>query len=183
MNRKRAYSRSILKIFAVAVLCAAAIFIIFSLATNRQYLILKNQENGRLYGVFPADEGSRFSVSFIHSVTQSPVIESYQIENGEIYVTKLQYYSFGAGMPTELEEGLSLSYGEDGSMILSGFHQKTTGMIYVVGMVSDHILAIDGQEYSLRELCGRGSPVTFTLRRLPVFLADWAGSVNKLEGS
>ena len=158
--------------WTAAVLCAVAVFVLL-LSPWQQYLVLQDRDSARIYGMYPIQDGETFSVSFIHSVNQSPVIESYEIENGEIYVIQLQYYSFGAGMPTQPEEGQTLTYGEDGAMILSGFHRKMTDMVYVVGMVSDHILSLSGQEYSLRDRCGRGSPVKFSVGTFPTFFAKF----------
>ena len=90
-----------------AVLCVAAV-VAFHAFPKQQFLVLKNEETNETFCLCPADDGSSFSVSFIHSVNQTPVTETYVVEDGEIYVTELQYYGFGAGMPTELEEGCTL---------------------------------------------------------------------------
>ena len=106
--------------------------------------------------------GDVFSIEFIHSVNKSPVIDYFEIREDGIYGIKTVYYGFGAGVPTELEEGQELSYGEDGSMIISGFELKMSSLIYRVGTVSDHILCLEeGTEISLRDLCGRNARVAF----------------------
>ena len=85
-----------------------------------------------------------------------------RIREDGIYGVRTVYYGFGAGVPTGLEEGQILTYGEDGSMIISGFDVKMDDLIYRVGTVSDHILAIkDGSGISLRDLCGRNARVGF----------------------
>ena len=77
---------------------------------------------------------------------------------------KTVYYGFGAGVQTELEEGQKLEYGDDGSMIITGFDRKMDDLVYFVGTVSDHILTLeDGEEISLRDLCGRNAMVRFSL--------------------
>jgi len=85
----------------------------------------------------------------------------------------LAYYGFDAyeyaennAYPFETVGGVDcLTYTDDGAMVVSGFNWNRTGMIYVVGKVSDHTLAIGGQEISLRDLCGRGADVRFTISK------------------
>ena len=77
-------------------------------------------------------------------------------------MVKTVYYGFGAGVQTELEEGQTLTYGEDGSMIVTGFEKRIEDLVYFVGTVSDHVLTLqDGQEISLRSLCGKSAMVRF----------------------
>ena len=90
--------------------------------------------------------------------------DNYEIREDGIYVVKTVYYGFGAGVQTELEEGQKLEYGDDGSMIITGFDRKMDDLIYFVGTVSDHMLTLQGgEEISLRDLCGRNAMVRFSL--------------------
>ena len=125
-------------------------------------LILEDPEDKTQYAAYEAAVGDSFSVEFIHSVNKSPVTDYFEIREDGIYGIKTVYYGFGAGVPTELEEGQVLTYGDDGSMIISGFDMKMNNLIYRVGTVSDHILTLeDGTRISLRDLCGRNSRVGF----------------------
>ena len=109
------------------------------------------------------EEGEEFSITFIHSVNKSPLTDCYQVKDKRIYVEKTIYYGFGAGVQTQLEGNEKLTYGEDGSMIVSGFDREVPDLIYFVGTVSDHTLVVrDGEPISLRALCGRSSKVRFT---------------------
>lgn len=94
-------------------------------------------------------------------MNKSPVTEVYQIKDDKIYLEKCLYYAFGAGVATTLEGEQTLSYGENGEMIISNINTLMHDLIYIVGTVSDHILEIQNTEISLRELCGRNSSVSF----------------------
>ncbi|MEG0804554.1 MAG: DUF1850 domain-containing protein, partial [Pygmaiobacter sp.] len=131
------------------------------------YLTLRNGKTGELYARYRLAEGEEFSVGFIHSVNKSPVTDVYEIRDKKIFVTRTIYYGFGAGVQTELEGEETLTYGEDGSMIISGFNKEMKQLMYFVGTVSDHILTIQGDEISLRDLCGKSSLVAFSYE--PVF--------------
>ena len=151
---------------------AIALFIVVAAAATFSYLtggclILSNGKTGEEYARFNLREGGTFSVGFIHSVNKSPVTDYYELREDGIYVVKTVYYGFGAGVQTELEEGETLTYGEDGSMIITGFNRKMEDLIYFVGTVSDHTMVInegreDEQQVSLRDLCGRNAMVRFT---------------------
>ncbi len=84
-------------------------------------------------------------------------------EAGDIYVTKTAYYAFGAGVQTELNEGESFSYGDNGEMIVSDINKKIDHLTYFVGTISDHTLRIDDKEISLRDLCGKNAHIEFTV--------------------
>ena len=149
-------------------------------------LTVKNQDTGEIYLQIPVSEADRFSVGFVHSVNKSPVIDCYEIRNEKIILDRTIYYGFGAGVQTEIEDGQTLSYGEDGSMTVSGFEQEMPDLCYLVGTVSDHILTVgyyaDGArilelgtdreepvgedgEISLRDLCGRNAAVRLCIEQ------------------
>ncbi|NLE26072.1 MAG: DUF1850 domain-containing protein, partial [Clostridiaceae bacterium] len=133
---------------AIVVMIAASVFIYFILSSP--CLILKDGDTGKTLAVYGIKEGNEFSITFVHSVNKSPVTDVYEIRGGVIYVVRTIYYSFGAGVQTEIEEGQTLEYGEDGSMIISGFDRPMDNLSYIVGTVSDHILEINGNSVKLR---------------------------------
>lgn len=152
---------------AAIILLVAAVFLTIWFHEHSLCLTLRNTSDGTLYAAYPMKEGDMFGIGFIHSVNKSPVTDYYQICEGSIYVEKTIYYGFGAGVQTEIEPGQTLTYGEDGSMIVSGFHMKMADLTYFVGTVSDHTLTMDGRDpISLRDLCGRNAHVRFQYERL-----------------
>jgi len=142
---------------AIIIAIIAAAFLL----TPHHFLTLRNRDTREIYARYPLSEGERFSIGFKHSINLSPVIDIYEIEDGNIYVEETIYYHFGAGVQTQLNEGETLTYGEDGSMIVGNIHQLRNNVGYIVGTVYDHILTVNGQEISLRDLCGRNSAVRF----------------------
>ena len=147
----------------LVILCLAAAFFCCPKAAGR--LILTDPRTEEEYASFPVKKGDIFSIGFIHSVNKSPVTDFYEIRDDGIYVVKTIYYGFGAGVQTELEGDETLSYGDDGSMIITGLDLKIGPLTYLVGTVSDHILTLPtGEEISLRDLCGKSAMVTFSFR-------------------
>ena len=123
-----------------------------------------DRETGKTYRTFEVSEGSEFSVEFIHSVNKSPVIDVFVIRDGKIVADRTIYSAFGAGVQTEIEEGQTLEYDENGNMVVSGFNIVFSEVKYIVGTVSDHILRIEGESISLTELCGKNAHIAFKLR-------------------
>lgn len=156
-----------MRIFCGRVKAVAAIIVIIAATLflknfgPEHYLTVKDRDTGELYARYLMEEGDRFSIEFKHSVNLSPVIDIYEIQGGDIYVEETVYYHFGAGVQTQLNEGEVLTYGEDGSMIVSNIHQKRNDVQYIVGTLYDHILTVDGQQINLRQLCGKNTKVRF----------------------
>lgn len=147
---------------AAVALTAAALFLIFLFRPAR--LVLCSADTGRVYRTWDAYDGMTFSVEFVHSVNKSPVRDIFEVRDRKIWAVATRYSAFGAGVQTEIEEGQTLSYDEDGAMVVSGFDLSFPKLSYIVGTVSDHILSIEGEEISLRELCGKNAAVVFEVR-------------------
>ena len=138
---------------------AAALFLtnLFSLQ-----LILTDARTGEVYARFPVEEGTAFEIGFVHSVNKSPLIDCYEIRDGHILVVRTVYYGFGAGVESELHPGETLTYNEDGAMVVSGFSDNDRcGGVKAISTVSDHWLTIGGETISLRDTIGAGKQVRF----------------------
>ena len=157
------------KIRKVATVAAAVMSIITAAAflpgcgSGGDRLVLSDPSTGHIYASYPVEDGDTFSVEFIHSVNKSPVRDYYQCRDGEIWNTRCVYYGFGAGVEEILLDGETLSYGDNGEMIVSGIDHRIDPMILVVGTISDHTLYLANETVSLRDLCGRSSKVLFTV--------------------
>ena len=118
--------------------------------------------SGKAYGRWPVDENGEFAIEFIHSVNQSPVRETFKVADKEIRPLSVRFFSFGAGMPIGLEEGQTMSRDND-ALVISGFSRAFTELNYIVGTVSDHLLFINNENISLRDLCGKNAHITLRI--------------------
>ena len=148
----------------ILIIAAAAVLI----SRSGYYLTLRNRDTGEVYARYRMSEGDRFSVTFIHSVNKYPLTDTYEIENKTIDGEETTYCSFGAGVQTELNPGETLGkvYVDrpdyhGWAMVIGNIHQDRTNVVYIVGTVYDHVLSVNGDEVSLRDLCGRNAPVRF----------------------
>lgn len=149
---------------AVMVFITAAAFLP-GCSSGGTELVLSDRESGQVYATYPVENGDTFAVEFVHSVNKSPVRDVFEIRDGEIWNVQCIYYGFGAGVEEELAEGETLSYGENGEMIISNIEKKMDNLVIVVGTISDHTLYLGEETVSLRDLCGRSSKVLFTCQQ------------------
>ena len=145
-----------------AILLVAVILVLCTFISSDR-LILKNADTGQVFGRFPLSDDKEFAVTFVHSVNKSPVTDVYQVRGKKIYLIETIYYGFGAGVPSELYGNEIFLFGENGEIIISNMDTYLPNLTYVVGTVSDHTLSINGEEISLRDLCGRNSSVKFEI--------------------
>ena len=152
---------------AVLILITAAVLLILCgfLLFRPQYLTIRNSKTGWLYAAYPCPDGTGFTVEFIHSVNLSPVIDHFAAEDGIIHATMAEYYTFGAGMPTQLNEGEKLESGPDGSIRITGLSYTYESLNYIVGTVYDHILTFNGEKINLTQLCGKNAFVEISLSK------------------
>ena len=155
-------SKKRLIVAAVLMIIITAAAVLISLLST-PYLVMYVDDTNARYITQKAEDGLMFSVEFIHSVNQTPLKDTYIIENRQIKAYSTTYRSFGAGVQTSLEEGQTMTYDDDGNMVITGFDITYDPLRYIVGTVSDHILTIDGKEISLRDLCGRNAKVVFEI--------------------
>ncbi len=149
----------------VVIMITAVLFCFDSCEDKGVKLALCYAETEEIIRLFDVEEGTEFSVEFIHSVNKSPVKDVFVIRDGKIIADRTVYSAFGAGVQTEVEEGQTLSYDEDGNMIVSGFDMEFPRVKCIVGTVYDHILEIGDESISLTELCGKNAHIYFELQR------------------
>ncbi|MBP5244937.1 MAG: DUF1850 domain-containing protein [Clostridia bacterium] len=153
---------------AVAILAATAVVfcICFAFFGYKEKLVIYNGESKEIYGTYDIYDGMEFSVEFVHSVNKSPVRDFFVVRGNKLYAEKTVYSAFGAGVQTEIEEGQTLTFDEDGNMVVEGFDTEFDKIKYIVGTVSDHLLTIEGKTVSMTEMCGKNAHVVFEIKRV-----------------
>ena len=153
------------KIVFAALVISGAVFLSSCLhkSPTQGFLEIRDTASGRVYGKWPLEEAGEFSIEFIHSVNQSPVRETFAIQGDMLRLSSLRFYSFGAGIPSDLEEGQQLSRDGD-AMLITGFNTSYRELNYIVGTVSDHLLFINGETISLSWLCGRNTHISISIK-------------------
>ncbi|MDR2068836.1 MAG: DUF1850 domain-containing protein [Spirochaetaceae bacterium] len=126
-------------------------------------LVISDASSGRVYGTWRVAEGAEFAVEFIHSVHNSPVRDTFRVRGRRIKPVATRFSSFGAGMQAELGEGQEMIRDGD-ALVITGFSQSYKRLNLIVGTVSDHLLFIDDESISLRDLCGKNAHIVVRIR-------------------
>ena len=152
-------------ILTALVIAGAAFYIAHIVKDTDRIRILEIRDTSskKLYGKWPLEKTGEFAVEFIHSVHQSPVHEIFMAEGKEIRPHAVRFSSFGAGMLSDLGEGKKITRDND-TLVISGFDLSFRELNYIVGTVSDHLLFINGETISLRELCEKNAHIVFKIR-------------------
>lgn len=98
MIKKRKY-----KFFLLALLVLTIIFSLFVFKVT--VLQVLDYQAAEIIFEKQIDEGTEFSLKYLHSVAQTPVIEFFEIKDGKILLTGTEYQSYGAGLPTAGGQG------------------------------------------------------------------------------
>lgn len=138
--------------------------LVIAVLPEEQMLVIREGETKKILWAKPVGEGQLLSISFVHSVNQSPITESYQVAGEEFLFHELRFQTFGAGMQTELYEGERFHQeGED--MIISGGTRSFSSLHYIVGTISEHVLTISEEELPLGETFGKNAKLSFTMEK------------------
>lgn len=132
-------------------------------------MLLSHAESGaellRLY----MSEGAEFSITFIHSVNQSPVTEIYHIEQNQIVLAALEFESFGAGMPTYLQPQQILRHLPGGIMRIDNFERVLDSFVYLLDHSNQMTLHFEDKSIPLSTLAEAGQALRFSFRRGGLF--------------
>ena len=153
-------------IIASAVFTAfAVIFLIYTARIDTgSYLRLENAECGRLLLRLPVQSEDTFTVSYIHSVNQSPVREIFELPGGRIVLSALEFYTFGAGIPAEIEPGQALVHLPCGAMRIEGLAREISQPLrYLIGYTSELTLHMGDYEIPFASLAEPGVVVLIRL--------------------
>jgi len=132
-------------------------------------LVLTRAEDGRVLFLYSVNEGDLISLAYMHSVNKTPVSEIFSVARGQLVLTALEFKSFGAGMPTELEPGQRLLHLPDGVMRIEPFDRPAHDLRVLISEQAMHTLYIGELQISLCALTEPGQPVRFEIRRMNIW--------------
>lgn len=164
MGERVSVSRRV--ILSVALLVGLAAIV--AAAPVQQTLIVEDVESGESLLVVPAEDGMSFELAYEHSVERTPVLEAYAIRGERIEMTRMEFESYGWGLPSREEV-----------TVVNGTFVATpdwSGDEFVVqpGHIAGHRLTVDGRTYDLVAL-SNGTAVRIHVGHrsaLAVFLHD-----------
>ena len=81
-----------------------------SLAHAACLTLASHPDGTRLSLLALPEEDTSFSITYVHSVTRTPVTERYHLSGNEIVETELRFEQHGPGLPTEADAGGTLTH-------------------------------------------------------------------------
>lgn len=109
-----------------------------------QRLIVESVESGRQVFAIPVNEGDTVTLAYTHSVEKTPVRDIYVVEDGALRMARMEFSSFGAGLPTEGVERTESGY----AVTPNTRHERLT---VAPSEVAGHELIVADRRYDLVE--------------------------------
>ena len=143
MNR-----RSWLAVGLVGLCCLAALA---AVAGTTPTLVVMSSADEELLST-PVAEGSDVTVEYTHSVEKTLVRDIYTVDDGELVMTRMEFSSFGAGLPAQADVRV-----ENGQYVYEPPTHRYETLRITTGFVADHDLVVDGQRYDIAALAEGGT--------------------------
>lgn len=137
--------------WVVILLILVVCFSLYGFHSLYKKLLIIDAKTGKTLLSFNVKEGQSFKLSFIHSVSLSPVYEFYRIEDDSIVLYETDYSYSSAGLPTEVEEGERLIIEKD-RFRLTNMNRVFKKINYGIVKDWEFKLYIRGKEYDLSKM-------------------------------
>jgi len=154
-------------VFTAAIFTAVCILFFFMPAV-RQFLLIDYKTDEVLY-LTNVNPGDKFSITYVHSVNRSPIEDRYYInENYDILIYKTIFKSFGAGVPSNSDDGGKFEYFNN-RIEVTDINRKIDKLLMFVGVIADHHFLINGKDIKLNELTSPQKSIHFAIKKITVY--------------
>ena len=135
-------------------LAAAAIAILFFLTSTPKIFIGTEKQT---VAVVDAEENFPLTISFIHSVQKTPVIEELEFRGGEFFLLRTKYKSQGVGLPFDAADGKFYRDGE--WFIVDEMNRRFKNLELRTGKGTRLKIFLNGREFNLYEKFPLGTKI------------------------
>ncbi|AXI44037.1 DUF1850 domain-containing protein [Sulfitobacter sp. SK011] len=135
--------------FGVAFL---AILTLPDAARSDPSLCLNSHPSNEIVKTYPLDPGGTFALGFIHSVSRTPVVDTYEIAAGQIIQTAEIFKAHGAGLPSTTNEMHATGWRHENGHFILDLERPIGAMIVRVQPEYENTLHINGQSIALASL-------------------------------
>lgn len=107
-------------------------------------LVVADAETGERLLEVPVAEGSTVALNYTHSVEKTPVLDVYEVNGTELEMVRMEFHSFGAGLPSRADVNVT----DEGTFVFDP--DGSYDHIYVKpGEIAGHELLVDDRRYDL----------------------------------
>ena len=146
-------SRTLALVAVGLVVTAAAVGIAVGAGAAEEQALVVEDDGGETLLSVPVEENTTVTVAYTHSVEKTPVRDVYAVREGDLVMTRMEFESFGAGLPSTVD----VERDADGSFVYYPHNQRTEELVVATSPVAGHELVVDGERYDLVELADGGS--------------------------
>ena len=152
-----------------AVLLVAALSVVTGIAVaggaadsvaGEQTLVVTD-ENGTELLTVPVDDETEIVIEYTHSVEKTLVRDVYVPSEDGLVMTRMEFSSFGAGLPSEVEVTVV-----DGRYVYHPPQEEYPVLHLKTGDVADHDLTVGDERYDIAAISGNGAVELTVERRL-----------------
>lgn len=143
----------------VALAVVLMIVLVTALLRPRAMVLQAVAGGGRVLYERQVAPGDEFEIRYTHSVARTVVLEKFRVRpDGKITVFETIYQDFGAGLPSELDEGAQVEVGPGGVRI-TGMERVMSSIPLRVGSIARHQIAFGSDVVDLISLVESGERV------------------------
>ncbi len=147
---------------AVITLVVVVSALVFSQCGEGMRLVVTAYGGNVLYSS-PVSPGDEFEIVYIHSVQRSPVVEKFRVlPDRSIVVFETIYQDFGAGLPSEVDEGAKVVV-EPGGVRIYDMNRVMPRITLRVGSIARHQFKHGTAVVNLADLVDSGTRVDVTV--------------------
>lgn len=121
--------------------------------------LVVTDENGTELMTAPVSDGTEIVIEYTHSVEKTLVSDVYVAENGTLTMTRMEFSSFGAGLPAQADVTV-----RDGRYVYDPPPQAYSTLHLKTGGVADHDLIVGDERYDIAAMSDNGA-VELTIER------------------
>lgn len=129
-------------------------------------IVLENLQTQKVIYIQPMQPEDELSIGWVHSVELLPWEEIFKIKDGELYMDRTRFKSFGAGVPS-VTAGKSKM--EEGWVVYYDLRQHMPELVYSISKRGRHVLRYRGQTIDLHKVLPDATPVRVSARVLNRF--------------
>lgn len=146
MDKKTKSFKFFLHILIIILIISAAYYLY-----NQEITVLKiiDYKENNIIWESEVEEGDEFTIKYLHSVARTPVLEIFDIKDGEIRLISTEYESYGAGLPFLNKHEYIL---KDDKFIIRKINQKLPDIMLRVSDYALHEFIFKNKSYKLYEI-------------------------------
>jgi len=163
MDKKTKNFKFFLHIIIIILIISAAYYLY-----NQEITLLKviDYKENNIIWESEVEEGDQFTIKYLHSVARTPVLEIFDIKNGDIRLISTEYESYGAGLPFLNKHEYIL---KDNKFIIRGINQKLPDILFRVSDYALHEFIFKNNSYKLYEIVKTETLLQFKTEEMNYF--------------